>query len=138
MRKGKDFARTALIIALSMSALSGLVVYLLSPDLEVNLNEVLMVVGVILVVGFALFLAFRRMRDIKSDLPAEDEFSKKIMRRAGATSYYVSLYLWLALMMFEEIIALERSSLIGAGIMGMALIFALSWIYHRYIRTAHD
>lgn len=138
MRKGKDFARTALIIALSMSALSGLVVYLLSPDLEVNINEVLMVVGVILVVGFALFLAFRRMRDIKSDLPAEDEFSKKIMRRAGATSYYVSLYLWLALMMFEEIIALERSSLIGAGIMGMALIFALSWIYHRYIRTAHD
>ena len=127
-----------MIIALSMSALSGLVVYLLSPDLEVNLNEVLMVVGVILVVGFALFLAFRRMRDIKSDLPAEDEFSKKIMRRAGATSYYVSLYLWLALMMFEEIIALERSSLIGAGIMGMALIFALSWIYHRYIRTAHD
>ena len=127
-----------MIIALSMSALSGLVVYLLSPDLEVNINEVLMVVGVILVVGFALFLAFRRMRDIKSDLPAEDEFSKKIMRRAGATSYYVSLYLWLALMMFEEIIALERSSLIGAGIMGMALIFALSWIYHRYIRTAHD
>ena len=38
----------------------------------------------------------------------------------------------------EEIIALERSSLIGAGIMGMALIFALSWIYHRYIRITHD
>jgi len=34
------------------------------------------------------------------------------------------------------IIQTERSS--GASILGMAIIFALSWLYHRFISKAHD
>ena len=64
--------------------------------------------------------------------------SKGILRRGAATSYYVSLYMWLAFMFFEEQINLERSTLIGAGILGMAVIYGLSWVYHSYIRRSHD
>jgi hypothetical protein len=61
-----------------------------------------------------------------------------ILRKGAATSYYVSIYMWLAFMFFEEYIDLERRTLIGAGILGMALIYALSWFYHNYIRRSHD
>jgi len=89
-------------------------------------------------VGFALFLGFRRLRSLKENLPAEDEMSKKILQKGAATSYYLSLYFWLALMMFEERISLDRSTLIGVGITGMAILYALSWIYHRYFSRSHD
>ncbi len=69
------------------------------------------------------------------------EFSLRfgiLINRDAATSYYLSLYFWLALMMFEERISLERSTLIGVGITGMAILYALSWIYHRYFSCSHD
>jgi peptidoglycan/LPS O-acetylase OafA/YrhL len=134
--KNKDFRKVVLTISLSFSVIAGVVVWLRHPETQLNPQELVMIVALSLVLIFALYLAFRRLRDVKQNLPADDELSKSIMRRTGATSYYVSLYVWLVLMMFEARIDLERSSLIGAGILGMAVVFALSWLYHRFIRPA--
>ncbi len=90
------------------------------------------------VLAFAIVVVFRRLKSAKQKLPAEDEMSKRILQRSTATAYHLSLYMWLAFMFFEERIELERSTLIGAGILGMAIIYALSWVYHSYIRKSHD
>ena len=92
----------------------------------------------IVILVFALVVVVKRWRAQKEKLPAEDEMFKQILRRGAATSYYVSIYLWLALMFFEDRVDPERHTLIGAGILGMAIIYALSWIYHNYIRRSHD
>lgn len=65
---------------------------------ELNMQEILMVASLVLVLSFALFLAFRRLRDVKQKLPAEDELSKDLMRRGTATSFHLSLLLWLIIM----------------------------------------
>ena len=122
----------------TLTVIAGVIVWLSMPSVEINRNEVLMLVSLILVVGFALFLAYGRYRNARQNLPVEDEMSRNILRRGAATSYYLSLYLWLAIMMFEPSLKLDRSSLIGAGILGMAVLYALSWIYHRYFRKVHD
>jgi hypothetical protein len=132
MRKAKFMV--VLAVALIVSLFYWLVFY---PG-RMDLQEILMIGGLVLVVGFALFLAFRRLSDAKNKTPGEDEMSKKIMRRGAATAYYLSLYLWLVIMMFEERIQLERNSLIGTGILGMAILWVLSWIYHRYLRGRYD
>jgi peptidoglycan/LPS O-acetylase OafA/YrhL len=126
------------MVVLAVSLIVSVLVWMVSPSVEFSLQELLMMLGLILVVGFALFLAFGRLRAAKLNLPAEDEMSKKILRRGAATSYYVSIYLWLVIIYYSDKTKLECHSLIGAGIMGMAIIFALSWIYHRYIRRSHD
>lgn len=128
MRKG------IFMVVLAVAVITSLIFWLTQPGVSIDIQEILMIGGLVLVVGFALFVALGRLRAAKENLPVEDELSKVIMRRTAATSYYVSIYLWLVIMFFEERIALERSSLIGAGIMGMAIVFALSWIYHRYVR----
>ena len=112
--------------------------WLITSNKTIDLKETLMLIILLVVVGFALVLAFSRLRSQKQNLPPEDELSKSIKRKGAATAYYISLYMWLAMMLFEEHIDLERSTFIGAGIMGMALIFALSWVYHNYIRRSHD
>jgi peptidoglycan/LPS O-acetylase OafA/YrhL len=115
-----------------------MVAMLLSSEKAVSAREWGMAAAMVLVVGFALFLAFKRFRSLKEDLPAEDEMSKKILRRGAATSFYLSLYSWLFLYAFADKIKLETHSLLGLGIMGMAVIFALSWIYHRFISRTYD
>ena len=74
MKKGKGFARTAFMISLSTSVIAGAIVWLINGKGKIELSELLLIAGLVVVVGFALFLAFRRMRDVKAQLPAEDEF----------------------------------------------------------------
>jgi len=138
MKKGKAFARTAFLISFSTSVIVGLVIWMIQAKPKPDFQEILMITAVVLMALFALILAFRRMRDVKNKLPVEDELSRGLKRRGAASSYYVSLYMWLLIMIFEEKISLERSTLIGGGIIGMAVIFALAWVFHRFIRPSHD
>ncbi len=92
----------------------------------------------VIILVFAAVVVVKRWTAKKQNLPAKDELSKDILRRGAATSYYLSLYMWLALMFFEDNIHLEQHSLIGAGILGMAIIYGLSWVYHNYIKRSHD
>ena len=69
-----------------------------------------------------------RLRSHRLHEPAEDELSKKIMMRASSLAYYVSIYLWLFVMYISDKTTLEAHSLVGAGILGMAVVFLLCWI----------
>jgi hypothetical protein len=126
------------MVVLAVSVILSLILWLVAPGVTFSVQELLLILGIVLVVGFALFLALRRLRDVKNRLPAEDEMSKQLMRRAASTAYYLSLYLWLGIIFIEERIQLERSDLLGAGILGMAFLWVLSWIFHRYVSKTHD
>ncbi len=130
--------KTTFIAVLSVSVLVNMIFWVFRAEKPMELQEILMMLIMFIVVIFAIVLAFGRLRSVKQNLPAEDEMSRSIKRKGAATAYYVSICMWLAMMFFEEHIKLERYTLIGAGILGMALIFALSWAYHNYIRRSHD
>lgn len=89
--------------------------------------------GVIVVVLlFALFIGFKRLSSAKRGEPPEDELSQKVMQRTSSLSYYISLYLWLALMYFSEKLNYETHTIIGAGILGMAIVFAVCWLVFNF------
>jgi peptidoglycan/LPS O-acetylase OafA/YrhL len=81
---------------------------------------------------FGLYVAYRRFSSEKLGQPAEDEFSKKVLQKAAALSYYVSLYLWLGIMTFSNKLKVEADVMFGWGILGMAIIFAASWVYYNF------
>jgi peptidoglycan/LPS O-acetylase OafA/YrhL len=83
---------------------------------------------IVLVVAFAIFVGLKRLTSVKRGEPAEDELSKKIMRKTSSVSFYISLYLWLAIMYFSDRFNYETHTIIGTGILGMALIFGISWL----------
>lgn len=95
---------------------------------EVSSTELLFASGIIIVLGFALFVGIGRLKSFSRKEPMEDELSKKIMLKTSSLSYYLSLYFWLVIMYLSDKTDLESHSLIGVGIMGMAIIFLLSWI----------
>lgn len=131
--------RKAIIIAiLAVLVLGTMIIWFIRSGATLDFGGFSIMIIQFVVLVFAIVVVFRRLKSAKQNLPAEDEMSKGILRKGAATAYYVSLYMWLAFMFFEERIDLERSTLIGAGILGMAVIYALSWIYHSYIRKSHD
>ncbi|NVJ84831.1 MAG: hypothetical protein HWE15_00900 [Algoriphagus sp.] len=91
-----------------------------------------------LILVFAVFLLIRRIKSWKVGEPQEDELSKKVMVRTAALSYYVSLYLWVFLLYMQDRVTFDKDRLIGIGILGMAIIFALSWVFHHFRGVPND
>lgn len=87
---------------------------------------------IVLVVGFALFIAYKRLRSERRGEPVEDELSKKVMMKAAAISYFISLYLWVFMIFLKDRVEMETEELLGSGILGMALIFAITWAIVNY------
>lgn len=85
-----------------------------------------------IVIAFSVYLGVRRLGSVSRGEPAEDELSKKIMKRTAALSYFISLYMWLGLGFFSDRIKLETHSIIGIGIVGMAIVFAGCWMFFNF------
>lgn len=125
----------ALVIIL---ALVGFTTFLWLSKESLGVEE-LSSLGVILaIVGFAVFILLRRIRSWKQGEPQEDELSKKVMLRTSSLSYYLSLYFWVFLLWLKDRVQFEQEELIGTGILGMAVIFALSWIFFHFRGVPND
>jgi peptidoglycan/LPS O-acetylase OafA/YrhL len=117
------------IIAAMVLVTTGLWIY--STKESLKFFDLLSFGVIILVVGFALFVGYKRLTSAKRGEPSEDELSKKVLLRTAATSYYISLYLWVAMLFIKDRVNLDTDELLGAGILGMALSFAICWlIFH--------
>jgi len=87
---------------------------------------------IIILVGFALFMGYKRLTSLKKGQPAEDEMSKKVMLKTSSLSYYISLYVWLAIMYFADRLNYETHTIIGFGLFGMALVFGICWLIFNF------
>jgi peptidoglycan/LPS O-acetylase OafA/YrhL len=86
----------------------------------------------ILIVSLAVLFGYRRYSSVRRGEPLEDELSKKIIQKTASLSYYISLYLWLALMYFSDKMNYETHTIIGAGMFGMALTFVICWLLFKF------
>lgn len=127
-----NMKKELVMILLSAMVIISVILWFTNTSHPINLREIGMYGAVILLVGFALLIAIKRIQAIKSGLKPEDELSKKIVQKAAAMSYYTSLYWFLILMYFSDKTKLESHTLIGLGIIGMAVLFAAFWVYYNY------
>ena len=124
----KIMKNSIVMIVLVILVIISSILWFVSAKEMVDLIDLLSAGIVLILVVFALYVAIQRIRSIKKGEPAEDELSKSIMLRASSVSFYISIYLWLAVMYFSDHINLESHSMIGMGILGMAITFFLSWL----------
>ena len=93
---------------------------------------------IVILVGFGLYFAYRRLSSANRGEPAEDELSKKIMQKTAAWSYYISLYMWVFMIWFKDRVTMDTEQVLGAGILCMAVIFFVSWIIIRLRGIRHE
>jgi len=134
----KSNLRTILIVVVAVLVVATFALWIANSDISFDFSSVLMMVIPVVILVNAVLLIRKRMSDARDQMPAEDELTKMIRLRSGNTSFQLSLFLWLVIGSVEDRVEVEGHTIIGAGILGMAIIFALSWMYHRYIRRSHD
>jgi NhaP-type Na+/H+ or K+/H+ antiporter len=130
--------KTIIMFVISALLLASLALWALKGRISGNIQELLMTGGVLLLVGFAVFRGSARIRSHLRHEPSEDELSKQVMTKASSLAFYVSIYLWLFIMYTSDRVTLATQSLIGAGIMGMAVIFLVSWLFVKFRKITND
>ena len=99
----------------------------------------LITIGIIfLLVLFAVFVGYKRLTSARRGEPVEDELTKNVLRRTAALSYYISLYLWVAILFIKDRITIDPEEMLGAGILGMAITFAICWIIFNFRGVRND
>jgi peptidoglycan/LPS O-acetylase OafA/YrhL len=124
--------KASLIFILSALVLITVGVWFFSGSNEIKPMDIVSLGVIILVVAFAVFVGYKKLSSARHDEPAEDELSKKVMRKTAAWSFYISPYLWLAIMYFSDKFQYETHTFIAAGILGMAVIFAICWLVFNF------
>lgn len=120
--------RTILIFVLVAIVIATAVLWFVNSDFEAKPEEILMVSGLVIIIGFALFLGVQRLMSSRRKEVPEDEMYRKQMVKASSLSYYISIYFWLVMMYISDKVEMETHTFIGGGILGMAIIFFLSWL----------
>jgi hypothetical protein len=130
--------RTIVIFVVAATVLISLVLWVLNTQLSINSQEMLMIAVALLAVGFAVYVGIERTLSHLRKEPTEDELSKKLLTKASSISFYVSIYLWLLIMYLSDKTTMPTHSLIGAGILGMAIVFVLSWVATKMIGLKNE
>ena len=99
-----DFDRISKIVAITIISVCGLVFY--------------------------LFIEWKKKRDIRNDIPIDDELSIKSKVYAGAKAFQLSMFLWLAIFIFHKSFA-EPETMLGLGILGSAFIYGGCLLYYK-------
>jgi len=128
MNTGGRMKKTIVGFVISALVLAALALWALKGHISGNIQEIVMAGIVLVLVGFAIYLGVSRVRSRLNREPAEDELSRKVMTRASSLAYYISIYFWLFIMYISDKTSLESHSLVGGGILGMAVIFLLCWL----------
>jgi uncharacterized membrane protein len=97
------------------------------------LGASLIIVIALTIVVFFIGYTRRELKSVKEGFPVEDERSNKVKILAGYTAFLISIY-WLLILGWassnEWIQFRDVSQATGAGILGMAIIFGLCWLYY--------
>ena len=120
--------RTILVFVVVLLVVFTFILWIMNSRMGWDSPQMMMIAVGLVVVGFAVYIGMARLKSTLRKEPAEDELSKSIMTRASSLSYYMSIYLWLFIMYVSDKVKWENHTLVGAGILGMAIIFFLSWL----------
>ena len=124
--------KSIIVFVIVVIVLAATLFWMLSSSGNFKTTDLISLGVIILLVAFAVFIGIKRIGSARRGEPAEDELSKKVTQKTASLSYYISLYLWLIIGYFSERLDYETHTLIGAGIIGMALTFALCWLIFKF------
>lgn len=120
----KAFLPFIVVVLILISA----ILWLVNSNSNTNFEEILQIGIIIVLVSFGIYFGLKRLISLRKKQPTEDELSKKMMTKASSLSYFISIYLWLVLMYISGEGYSDTEVLFGWGILGMAVIFLVSWV----------
>lgn len=92
----------------------------------------------ILIVGLGLYFKIGNLKNVKAGLEPTDELSKRIKEKAAAKAFEVSIFMWVLGVLFFADIDPASKVMIGLGVMGMGLVFLITWLYYSKVGISDE
>jgi hypothetical protein len=124
-------AGTAGIIALGISF------YRLSSFVALKKTHYYVFGLVLLIMIVSTFFYFKRLIDELKGIPAADEMTVAISRKAASDSFPYSLSMWIAILIID-MSSNESIMSVCFGIIGMGLIYGGFWLYYNRKGICYD
>ena len=122
--------QTMLILVLAGAVTFSMGLWFYAKQEPLTLTEYAVAALVLIVVVFSAIVGRKRIRDEKRGLPAEDELSLDIKRRAAASAFMWSFYLWTLITVFTVDSDIRPELPLEAGLLGMGVLFVAFWVYY--------
>ena len=98
-----------------------------------------LVVGLcILMICFGMYFKIQSYKSEKAGLTSDDELSKRTKEKAAAKAFYISFYGWLFIILFIKGVEPKVKIIMGVGLLGMALVFFLNWLYYSKVGISDE
>ena len=94
--------------------------------------EKIQYVVILLLVVFGILIGIGRILSLKKKEPLNDEMTIKILTKSSSISYYISLYLWVIILILKDRYKYDTEIWIGTGIISMSVVFVLSFIVVKF------
>ena len=127
----KDIKGILIGIVIAAAVIVTLAFYVLNAG-DIDLNEILLVGVALILVVFALYLLWDRIKNIKKGLPAKDERSKLTSYKAGYYGFIAAIWSAVFGPLFFEILfdyELPGSRVSAVVVIVSALVFFASYLY---------
>ncbi len=124
-----------LILSISAMIITG---FFLLQSFDIPLVGTPQLITLSVIFLLAVIFAAKRFGSWKHKEPVEDEYSKKIMMKTASYSYYISLYLWLFISFLSGGKEIDTQRVIGLGVVGMAVVFVISWVFVKLIGLRNE
>lgn len=118
------------VLIVTMTGILALVASIVLLPGDLSTTEMIMVLTAVVIAIGALYFVKDKMSAMKQGLPTDDEMSKKIVTKAGAWSYYFTIWLAVALlwtnnMYFKDVLGQELKAVhvIGAIVLIPGIFF---------------
>ena len=130
--------RTVLLFTIAALVLAGTAIWYFTSSHDFKPVDILQFGVILVVVGYAIYFGYKRLTSAKRGEPAEDELSKKVVQKAAALSYFISLYVWVFMIWLKDRVSLDTEEVLGSGILAMAVIFGISWVVVNFRGIRND
>ncbi|HPT32700.1 MAG TPA: hypothetical protein PLW67_12710 [Prolixibacteraceae bacterium] len=129
--------RTILIFVIAILVLASAALWFFTSSKAFKPVDILQFGVILVLVGFGLFFGYKRLTSVRRREPVEDELSKKVVQKAAALSYFISLYIWVFMIWLKDRVSLDTEEVLGSGILAMAVTFGVTWaiVHFRGIRN---
>ena len=119
------------LLVVSVLVLGTTLIWFMNSGSGLQTAEVWQFAVILLIVAFALYILFTRAKSVNRGEPAEDELSKKILQKASSLSFYISLYIWVAMIVINDRVTMDTEVLLGTGILSMAVAWVILVIFFK-------
>ncbi|MDZ7635630.1 MAG: hypothetical protein U5L72_14845 [Bacteroidales bacterium] len=90
-----------LALLVSVLVLAATALWVFNVEKPIAATEIVTFGVIAVLVGFGLYFAFGYFTSANRGEPQEDELSKKLMQKTAAWSYYISLFMWVLMIMAQ-------------------------------------